>query len=232
VRGRYPGGVSYADPPRGYRERTSARTGRGTRTDSAGTPPRWRAVGGVRRGCSRVLECAAAAARPRATRAVLSCAGAYVVGAAGSNECPAGSVRIEAEAACRTAAAAAGKTILESIFVMTASSFPRGCYTRLNLAYFNPHAVGAGSSGYQLLCATATSGAQFTRRCATRVYCAVLVGGVSNNANGLNIDAHAYIRMYVYAHMYTYDSDGARWRCRAAHGSAGGQRTGVQGRGT
>ncbi len=108
----------------------------------------------------------AASARPRATRAVLSCVGAYMSGAAGSNACPAGSVRIEAEAACRTAAAAAGKTIVESIFVMTASYYPRGCYISYSIAYFNRHAVGAGSSGYQLLCATATSGAQFTRRCA------------------------------------------------------------------
>ncbi len=39
---------------------------------------------------------------------VLSCAGAYVSGAEGSNVCPAGSARIETEAACRTAVAAAG----------------------------------------------------------------------------------------------------------------------------
>ena len=44
----------------------------------------------------------------RAARAVPSCAGAYVFGAAGSNECPSGSVRIVAEAACRTAATATG----------------------------------------------------------------------------------------------------------------------------
>jgi hypothetical protein len=93
--------------------------------------------------------------------AVLSCAGAYVSGDLGSNACPAGSVRIETEAACRTAAAAAGKTAW-STFVVTYSDFPRGCYyyTGLNDAYFNTHAVGAGNCYTQLLCAAlATTGA-------------------------------------------------------------------------
>jgi hypothetical protein len=101
--------------------------------------------------------------------AVLSCAGAYVSGAVGGNECPAGSGRIEAEAACRTAAAAAGRTIRESTFVETSSAFPRGCYyvTSSNCAYFNADAVGAGRSTAQLLCAAAlTTGAPLTRRCA------------------------------------------------------------------
>ncbi len=94
--------------------------------------------------------------------AVLSCAGAYVPGADGSNECPAGSVRIETEAACRTAVAAAGKTPW-SPFVETTSNYPRGCYyfTSNNNAYFNTHAVGAGASYFQLLCAAlATTGAR------------------------------------------------------------------------
>jgi hypothetical protein len=92
---------------------------------------------------------------PRAARAVLSCAGAYVSGAAGSNACPAGSVRIETEAACRTAVAAAGKTFG---FVETVSYIPRGCYhyTGSNYVYFNAHAVGAGNSDAQLLCAVTT----------------------------------------------------------------------------
>ncbi len=90
---------------------------------------------------------------------MLSCAGAYVSGAAGSNECPAGSVRIAAEAACRAAAAAAGKTIPGWDFVETYGSVPRGCYYRTNYAYFNTHAVGAGHWAYRLLCAAATTGA-------------------------------------------------------------------------
>ena len=112
-------------------------------------------------GTARVLECTAAAAMPRAARAVLSCAGTFVSGDLGSNECPAGSVRIVTEAACRTAAAAAGKT-LYSPFVVTYPARPRGCtYTSTNDAYFNTHAVGAGGySGAQLLCAaTVTTGA-------------------------------------------------------------------------
>ncbi len=89
----------------------------------------------------------------------MSCAGAYVSGAVGSNECPAGSVRIEAEAACCTAAAAAGKPFGG---VMTSPDVPRGCYHGIstNYAAFNPHAVGAGYYATQLLCAAlATTGA-------------------------------------------------------------------------
>jgi hypothetical protein len=92
---------------------------------------------------------------------VLCCAGAYVFGAAGSNECPAGTVRIEAEAACRTAAAAAGKTIPGLTFVETDAAFPRGCYyeTSSNNAFLNTHAVGAGYSAQLLCAALVTTGA-------------------------------------------------------------------------
>ncbi len=83
-------------------------------------------------------------------------------GAAGSNECPAGYAWIETEAACRTAATAAGKTA-GSPFVVTTSTYPRGCYyttTGIGYAYFNTHAVGAGSTDSQLLCAAiVTTGA-------------------------------------------------------------------------
>jgi hypothetical protein len=84
-----------------------------------------------------------------------------VSGDAGSNECPAGSVRIETEAACRTAVAAAGKTAGSNL-LETRSGFPKGCYydeTGVD-AFFNTHFVGAGRSGWQLLCAAlATTGA-------------------------------------------------------------------------
>ncbi len=80
-------------------------------------------------------------------------------GAAGSNACPAGYAWIETEAACRTAALAMGKTPSRGTtytFVQTASYTPRGCYywTGSNDAFFNTHAVGAGASYAQLLCAT------------------------------------------------------------------------------
>ena len=137
-----------------------------------------------------------------------SCAGAYVSGAAGSNECPAGSARIETEAACRTAAAAAGIAV-GSPFVVTRSDYPRGCIynTVSNNAYFNTHAVGAGTSGVQLLCAAlATAGAPLKRRRRTdarsactgaqrvptpRVCCAALAGRVRNT-----------LPAYRYAHIY------------------------------
>ena len=105
-----------------------------------------------------------------------------------SNECPAGSVRIETEAACRTAAAAAGKRI-DSSFVVTDSGYPRGCFSTdrtrcdpvdqiaCNYAYFNAHPLGAvpTSYGLRLLCAAVTTGAP-PRACArvdARVYAGV-----------------------------------------------------------
>ncbi len=90
-------------------------------------------------------------------------AGAYVSGADGGNECPAGAVRIETEAACRAAAAAAGKTPYQT-FVTTESSYPRGCYAYRNYAYLNADAVGDGHPAAQLLCAVVTTGAP-PRRC-------------------------------------------------------------------
>ena len=93
-----------------------------------------------------------------------SCAGAYVSGASGSNECPAGSVRIETEAACDNAAAAVGK---EFGFAVTYPNFPRGCIYSMkqpDVVMFNTDAVGAGRSGIQLLCAAVTTGAP--HRCA------------------------------------------------------------------
>jgi hypothetical protein len=131
--------------PRGAGGREAAlEYGVGTRGYSRYRPGHWSAM--------------AAAALPRAARAVLSCAGAYVAGSAGRNVCPAVSARIETEAACRTAAAATGKTPY-STFLLTSSDLPRGCYynTGDNVAYFNDHAVGgSGYSDYRLLCAVTT----------------------------------------------------------------------------
>jgi hypothetical protein len=128
---------------------------------------------------------------PRAARAVLLCAGAYVLGALYSNECPAGSVRITTEAACRTAVAAAGKRI-DSSFVVTDSGYPRGCFSTrcdnldpsCNYAYFNAHPLGAvpTSDGSRLLCAAVATGAP-PRACArvdARVY-----AGVSRTEGGV-----------------------------------------------
>jgi hypothetical protein len=146
------------------------------------------------------------------SRAVLCCAGAYVPGAAGSNACPAGSVRIEAEAACRAAAAAAGMTPSTSTshpFVLTSPVYPRGCFsTGTDIAWFNIHAVGAGYST-QLLCAALVTtgappphaadprarGSTPARVCAgtARVLCVVY-----NETNGRHIDAHTYINTYIY----------------------------------
>ena len=102
------------------------------------------------RGCCGTAEGLACHAMP-------SCAGAYMYGVAGSNTCPAGSVRIEAEAACRIAALAAGKTFSS---VVTYSYYPRGCYiwTDDNKAYFNTDSVGAGEASSRLICAALCDG--------------------------------------------------------------------------
>ncbi len=139
----------------GYPRYSAARVGARRRWSTAwvlaGTP-----------GTARVLACNGCCGTAEGRVAVVpSCAGAYVSGDRGSNACPAGSARIETEAACRTAVAAAGKTPYP-FFVMTSPYVPRGCYynTNTDLAVFNPHAVGAGDFGYHLLCAAlATTGA-------------------------------------------------------------------------
>ncbi len=159
---------------------------------------------------------------------MLLCAGAYVSGADGSNECPAGSVRIETEAACRTAVAAAGKTEGTPLnpFAQKYSNLPRGCYyVGGNDAYFNSHRLGAGFALTWLLCASLTTGAPLhadarrgsvhrsagvprrgacwavaAGRCAHRDRDARVQGSVQNNddTNGSNIETLAYIYIYVY----------------------------------
>jgi hypothetical protein len=131
--------------------------------------------------------------RPRGRACRALCAGAYVSGAAGSNECPAGSARIETEAACRTVAAAAGK-FEGTTFVWTASSFPRGCYyyTDYNIAYFNTDAVGTGNSGAQLLCAAvSTTGAPPPHRCAHS--CAPVCAAVLRGCNIIRVLLGTYM---------------------------------------
>jgi hypothetical protein len=92
-----------------------------------------------------------------------------MAGATGSNDCPAGSVRIETEAACRTALAAWGRTMMEPSFPMSVG--PRGCSyfipTLSDIAFFNTDPVGMGNPGVQLLChANGTTGALQPHRCA------------------------------------------------------------------
>ena len=61
-----------------------------------------------------------------------------------------------------------------------------------------------------------------------RVLCVVY----NNDTNGRNIDTRTCINRYIHTCIYPYHADGARRRCRAAHGSAGGRRTGVRQHGT
>ncbi len=83
-------------------------------------------------------------------------------GAAGSNECPAGSVRIETVAECRTAATVVGKDARQVDYNDYNFAFPRGCYYNIFGNYsvkLNAHPVGAGHSRHELLCAAVTTGA-------------------------------------------------------------------------
>ncbi len=79
---------------------------------------------------------------------------------AGSNKCPASSVRIETEAACRRAAAAMGMLFIGA---NNFSAAPSGCYAKPTTTdrrvYLNTNSQGAGSTTRQLVCtvsATAT----------------------------------------------------------------------------
>jgi hypothetical protein len=153
----------------------------------------WVGTPGYSRGTARVLECAAAAARPRGR----ACSGAYVAGAAGSNECPAGSVRIATETACRTAATAAGKTVGTN-FVETDPDYPRGCYYTTDWAYFNTHAVGDGNpTGRPLCAALATTGAPSAQRVHRRAACRHRACAAQPSRavcviHGRHIDSHTY----------------------------------------
>jgi hypothetical protein len=82
------------------------------------------------------------------------CAADYAWGEDGSNRCPTSYYTIVNEAACETAATAAG----EGYFgIRTDPSFPSGCYLhqRIGGFVFNADAVGTGVRGTQLLCSGA-----------------------------------------------------------------------------
>ncbi len=85
------------------------------------------------------------------------CVGRYAFGALGSNECPANFLRVQAEGACRTAAAAAGQAYKGS---ETDAGYPRGCYAATleggSLGvFFNMATTGTGESVSKLLCSGA-----------------------------------------------------------------------------
>ncbi len=154
-------------------------------------------------------------------------------GALGSNACPAGSVRIEAEATCRTAAIAAGKTA-GSPFGVTDPYVPRGCYYASastsvynNYAYFNPHPVGAGESGWRLLCAV-TSGtppppspparaAALSMRTCAIVHALRRCGGAAGYSRGTGYCTGSWV---VYQSVMRFCAIAVR-TCCAASGSVG-----------
>ena len=86
------------------------------------------------------------------------CVGRYAFGAVGSNECPANFLRVQAEGACRAAAAAAGQAYGGS---ETDAGYPRGCYSTVqggsSGVFFNLATTGAGQSASKLLCSAPTA---------------------------------------------------------------------------
>ncbi len=87
--------------------------------------------------------------------AAASCAAGYAWGEDGSNQCPKSYYAIVNEAACETAAAAAGKAYRG---IETVPYLPSGCYIYQQEGggfYLNADAVGAGVPGAQLLCSGA-----------------------------------------------------------------------------
>jgi hypothetical protein len=106
-------------------------------------------------------------------------AGLYVAGGVFSNECPAASVRIVTEAACRAAASAARLT-QGSPFAGSWPYWPKGCYYSIvtGTAFLNTDPVGAACPSYPLLCAKQTGAPQFTsdvRARPWRSYCGASV---------------------------------------------------------
>ena len=103
----------------------------------------------------------------------LVCAGTFVWGVAGSNDCPANSMRIVDDAACQRAAFAIQEpsslnyTFRES---QTREVFPSGCYAvRCDICevlfsiYFNNHLVGEGDPKSRLLCVITNTAAPTQR---------------------------------------------------------------------
>ena len=100
----------------------------------------------TRLGAVHCVDCCRPAAAP--------CAAGYAWGEDGSNQCPTSYYAIINEAACETAARAAGKDYRGR---ETDPSYPSGCFfgQRYDGFYFNADAVGAGVRGAQLLCSGA-----------------------------------------------------------------------------
>ena len=76
-------------------------------------------------------------------------------GAFSSNECPAGSARIETATGCRAAADAAGRAY--SPTSLNVNYAPRGCYVTGSAVFLNVHATGSFDPTARLLCYTGTA---------------------------------------------------------------------------
>ncbi len=106
----------------------------------------------------------------------LVCAGTFVWGVAGSNDCPANSMRIVDDAACQRAAFAVHTSSGARNYIFgesqTREVFPSGCYAArcgwdncevLFYINFNNHPVGNGDPESRLLCVIANTAAPTQR---------------------------------------------------------------------
>jgi hypothetical protein len=94
-------------------------------------------------------------------------AGVYVLGVAGSDECPATFVRITDERTCSIAASSFGRSAL--LDRRAASEVAFGCSftvdSRSSPVFFNTHRRGVASSNTRLLCAMAVTPAPMCPGC-------------------------------------------------------------------
>jgi hypothetical protein len=131
--------------------------------------------------CARIAaQCACACA---GTDRASVCAGLYIYGVAGSNECPAKTARIVDTAMCERASAAAGLSFYGST---TSSNTPRGCSVGTSSRTFlNTDLVGAGQANSRLLC-TVPTGAPGTLGTTANWRCRVL-SGVRGRSRGCRL---------------------------------------------
>ena len=138
-------------------------------------------------------------AEGRACRA--SCAGAYALGAGGSNECPAGYNRIETVDECKIAGEARGLIVGASI-TENSAEYPRACYSTTVYVNFNYHAVGAGCGSLENSSDHACTSTSWTS--ATSAGCGVQASRGSPG-RGIVRAAMTVVGVVGTRQMFTYD---------------------------
>jgi hypothetical protein len=150
---------------------------------------------GFSRGTARVLGCCC---RPRAARAVLSCAGVAYMPPASGNVCPEGSVKRLEEDWCRATVLAMAGYTLNDPFSTASTSYPLGCqvWPFGKKGYYNT--VGdVGHPSHQIVCAgIVTPGAPPHADARARV----CTGACSGTARLCNVTRSCRMRTCTCAH--------------------------------